>query len=385
MNFPAPRTRYIDDWNGERVFPGESRDVALAVSESYSGVTLQIPLHVRRGLEDGPVVFITAALHGDEINGTGAVRALLTAPDFQVLRGSVILAPVVNLVGFEQHSRYLPDRRDLNRSFPGSSKGSLASRIARVVFDEIVMRSDFGIDLHTASIRRTNYPNIRGDMTNAAVRGIATAFGCELIVAGRGPRGSLRREATAAGCPTIVIEGGEVWKVEPSIVETSVRGIRNVLCSLSMIDGYLEAPPYQVVIERTKWVRAENGGFLQFHVKPGDVIEKGQPLTTNTDLLGHEISVLTAPFNSVVIGLTTIPAVSPGEPVCHLGELPDSVKPASLLRRREKEDGLENRLVGELASNVMVVERDQAPLPTSADSYDDEDTDEDTDDSARYD
>ncbi|MEZ6132495.1 MAG: succinylglutamate desuccinylase/aspartoacylase family protein [Planctomycetaceae bacterium] len=360
MNRIDRKKKFIDDWDGEKVFPGESRDIALAVSESYSGVTLNIPLHVRRGLEDGPVVFITAALHGDEINGTGAVRALLTAADFKVLRGSVILVPVVNLMGFEQHSRYLPDRRDLNRSFPGSSKGSLASRMARVIFDEIVVRSDFGIDLHTASIRRTNYPNIRGDMTNAAVRGIATAFGCELIVAGRGPRGALRREATAADCPTIVIEGGEVWKVEPAVVETSVRGIRNVLSSLAMIDGYLEAPPYQVVIHHTKWVRAENGGFLQFHVKPGDVVEKGQPLTTNTDLLGHELGVMLSPFDAVVIGLTTIPAVSPGEPVCHLGELPSGTRPESLRRLRQKEDGLENRLVDALSSNVMVVEREAA-------------------------
>jgi len=355
--------KFIDDWDGEKVFPGESRDIDLAVSESYSGVTLSIPLHVRRGTEDGPVVFITAALHGDEINGTGAVRALLTAEDFTVLRGSVILIPVVNLMGFEQHSRYLPDRRDLNRSFPGSAKGSLASRMARVLFDEIVARSDFGIDLHTASVRRTNYPNIRGDMSNAAVRGIATAFGCELIVAGKGPRGALRREATLADCPTIVFEGGEVWKVEPAVVETSVRGIRNVLCSLSMIDGHLESPPYQVVIQNTKWVRAENGGFLQFHVKPGEVVEKGQPLTTNTDLLGHKLGVLRAPFDAVVIGLTTIPTVSPGEPVCHLGELPAGTHPTSLRRLRQKEDGLEHRLVDELSSNVMVVERE----PTSED------------------
>ena len=269
--------------------------------------------------------------------------------------------PVLNLPGFERHTRYLPDRRDLNRCFPGSAPGSLASRMARLIFDEIVMRSDFGIDLYTAAIRRTNYPNIRGNMSNPFVRDLALAFGCEPIVDAKGPKGSLRHEASAAGCPTIIIECGEVWKVEPSIVESSVRGIRNVLCSMKLIEGTPSSPDYQVVIQRSKWVCAENSGFLQIHVKPGDIIEKGQPLTTNTDLPGHELSVLEAPFDSVVIGLTTLPTVSPGEPVCHPGILPKGTKPSALLHQRRREDGLETRIVDELASNIMVVERE----PTS--------------------
>lgn len=353
----------IDNWNGVRILRGESQDVSLDVSESYSGMTLRIPLHVRRGVEDGPVVYITAALHGDEINGTGAIRSLLMSSDFEVRRGSVILVPVLNMLGFDRHSRYLPDRRDLNRCFPGSTSGSLAGRLAKVIFDEIVLRSDYGIDLHTAAVRRTNYPNIRGDMSNPAVRDVAKAFGCELIVDGKGPRRALRPEATVAGCPTIIMEGGEVWKVEPSIVESSVRGIRNVLRHLNMIEGAIESPDYQVVIKKSKWVRAEKGGFLQFHVQPGNVVEQGQALATNNDLLGHELGVMTAPFDAVVIGMTTLPAVSPGEPVCHLGKLPKGVKPASLRRQRRNEDGLETQLVNELGSNITVVDRDESVLP----------------------
>ncbi len=365
MAAPLLPRKSVNNWNGINVDPGESRDIDLAVSESYSGMTLRIPLHVRRGQEDGPVVFVSAALHGDEINGTGAVRSLLMAPEFEIIRGSVILIPVLNLLAFDRHSRYLPDRRDLNRCFPGTSKGSLASRMARVVFTEIVARSDFGIDLHTAALRRTNYPNVRGNMSIPAVREIAQAFGSELIVNGVGPKSSLRREGTAAGCPTIIMEGGEVWKVEPSIVEASVRGICNVLRHLKMMEGEPVTPDYQVVIENTKWVRAEAGGFLQFHVKPGDIVKKGQPISTNADLLGHEQSVVTAPFDSVVIGMTTIPAVSPGEPICHLGQLPDGIDPTSLRHQRQQVDGLESRLVDELASNVMVVDR-----PPNADSAD---------------
>lgn len=320
-------------------------------------MTVEIPIHIRRAAADGPVVFVTAALHGDEINGTGAVRQLIQDEDLRLLKGSLILIPVLNILAFDRHSRYLPDRRDLNRHFPGSPTGSLASRMANTIFEEIVSRCDFGIDLHTAALRRTNYPNVRGDMTDPEVRHLAEAFGSEIIISSKGPKGAFRREACRFGCPTIVMEGGEVWKVEPGIVESASRGVKNILRSLDMLDGELESPKYQVVVERSKWIRAEKGGFLQFHVSPGDIIEKGQPLATNTTLLGHERSMLHAPFDAAVIGMTTLPAISPGEPVCNLGKLPKGSKPAQLRRQRsEGVDGLEERISEDLASNVLVVE-----------------------------
>ena len=346
----------IDEWNGQSIPPGESRNVKLSVSESYSSMTVKIPIHIRRAEKNGPVVFVTAALHGDEINGTGAVRQLIQDPKFDLLRGSVILVPVLNLLAFDRHSRYLPDRRDLNRSFPGSRSGSLASRMARTIFDEIVLRSDFGIDLHTAAVRRTNYPNVRGDLTDPEVRKLAEAFGSEIIINGKGPKGAFRREACRAGCPTIVMEGGEVWKVEPSIVESAARGIKNVLRSLEMLEGEPESPEYQIVIQKSKWIRAEKGGFLQFHVKPGDIISKNQPIATNTTLLGRERSVLQAPFNAAVIGMTTLPAISPGEPVCNLGRLPRGTKPSELRRLRSRGDGHEEQVSEDLASSVLVVD-----------------------------
>lgn len=350
-----PSRPTIDTWNQLPINKGTSRDVNLAISESYSGMTVKVPLRIMRAKKDGPVVFVTAALHGDEINGTGAVRQLLQE-ELQLTRGAMILVPVLNLLAFDRHSRYLPDRRDLNRSFPGSTTGSLASRMARTIFDEIVLRSDYGIDLHTASVRRTNYPNVRGDLSSPDVRRLADAFGAEIIVNGKGPKGAFRREACAAGCPTIIMEGGEVWKVEPSIVESAVRGVKNVLTSLEMLDGEIESPDYQVIIEKSKWIRADNGGFLQFHVQPGEIIEKDQPIATNTTLLGHEHHTLVAPFNSVVVGMTTLPSVSPGEPVCNLGKLPKKFDPKELRRLRSKESGLEERLTEQLASNVLVFE-----------------------------
>jgi len=355
MGKPLER-KPIDEWFGEKIPPGESRNVTLAVGESYSGMTVKIDVHIHRAAKDGPVVFVTAALHGDEINGCGAVRQLIQEETLKLLRGAVILVPVLNILAFDRHSRYLPDRRDLNRSFPGTTGGSLASRMAHSIFGEIVSRSDFGIDLHTAAIRRTNYPNVRGDLTDPHVRRIAEAFGAEIITNSKGPKGSFRRECCRAGCPTIIMEGGEVWKVEPGIVETAVRGVKNVLCGLDMIEGVAETPEYQIVIKKSKWIRAERGGFLHFHVIPGEIVEKDQPLVTNTTILGEETGTRCAPFDAVVIGMTTLPAISPGEPICNLGKLPRGCKPAELRQRRSEEDGLEQRVSEDLASNVLVVE-----------------------------
>ncbi len=352
----------IENWLGQPIPAAETTDVFLPVSESYSGISLHIPIRIQRALADGPVVFVTAALHGDELNGTGAIRHLISDESLILKRGSLILVPILNLLGFDRHSRYLPDRRDLNRFFPGSETGSLAARIAQQIFHQIVGRSDFGIDLHTASVRRTNYPNVRADLSCNAVRKLAFDFGAEVIVNNPGPDGSLRREACIAGCPTIIMEGGEVWKVEPAIVETAVRGIKNVLTSMDMIDGVIERPDLQVIVEHARWVRADRGGFLQFHVRPGQVVEKNQPLATNTDLMGREQAVLVSPFQGVVIGMTTLPAISPGEPVCHIGQLPHDTAPEEIHESRTEEHGLEERTVEELASNVLVVQREPEVL-----------------------
>ena len=358
MTIRTPR-KPIDEWFGQPIRPGEQADVALPLSESYSGISLRIPIRIQRSVAEGPVVFVTAAIHGDELNGTGAIRHLICDESVQLQRGTLILVPILNLLGFERHSRYLPDRRDLNRCFPGSASGSVASRIARQVFDEIVARSDLGIDLHTAALRRTNYPNVRADLRNPTVREMALHFGTEVIMNTVGERGTLRRESCQAHCPTIIMEGGEVSKVEPAIVETMVRGIKNVLRHHGMLEGDVERSETQIIIERAKWVRAERGGFLQFHVRPGQLVEKNQPLATNTDLLGREQSVQVAPFHGVILGMTTLPAISPGAPICHVGELPSSTWADQLRESRSENHALEERIVEDLASNVMVIDPDR--------------------------
>ena len=353
----TPTDDGADRWGDGVIGRGERADVSLIISESYAGANIAIPLHVWRGRSPGPVAFVSAAVHGDEINGTGAIRHIITEKPFELVAGTLVLVPVVNLLGFERHSRYLPDRRDLNRSFPGSSTGSLASRMARVFFDEVVSKSQFGIDLHTAAVRRTNFPNVRADMGDEAVAGIARAFGTELIVSGKGPKGSLRRAACGVGCSTIILEAGEVWKVEPTIVEHAVRGIRNCLVSLGMVGGSQTEPEFRVETDATAWVRALHGGFLRFHVAPGDTVERGDAIATNTSLTGREQNVIESPRNGIVLGMTTLPAVAPGDPVCHLAYQKKSVL-QRIERAREDldSDSLHERTRDALSSSMLLRE-----------------------------
>lgn len=349
---PARRDPHV--WGTVEIGPGEGRSVQLVVSESFSGLNVPIPVHVRRGLEAGPTVFVTAAIHGDEINGTGTIRELIRNRDWVLERGTLILVPVVNIMGFDRHSRYLPDGRDLNRCFPGSRKGSLAARMARIIFEELVGRCDFGIDLHTASVRRTNFPNVRADLSNEAVARLAHWFGGELTVAGSGPEGSFRREACLVGCPTIAVEAGEVWKVEPPIVQHALRGIFNVLAHLQMTGGSAIPPPWQLIIRKSTWIRAELGGFLEYHVAPGDLVRKGALLATSSSLTGERRSSLQAPGDAIVLGMTTLPALSPGDPVCNLALISEEDFQTVQTARLCRPSSLEERMHEQWATSLLV-------------------------------
>jgi len=347
---------------GECVPPGQSRDVSLAISETYTGDKVRVPLRVIRGKKTGPCLFITAAIHGDEVNGTGIIHDFLFGESIDLKCGTLVLAPVVNVFGFESHERYLPDRRDLNRSFPGSKNGSLASRIAHILMTELVELCDYGIDLHTAAFQRTNYPNIRADLTNPDARRLAEAFGCEMIVDGKGPLGSFRREATKRGCPTIILEAGEPWKVEPSVLRIGIRGIRNVLSTLGMLAESAVRPPFQAKVRKTQWIRATVGGILKFHVSPGDFVEAGQAIVTNYSILGVEQNVLTSPANGIILGMTTMPAVKPGEPICNIATL----TPQQLQRYRAKLEQTQSAPYAQakvdLATSMDVVDPQSDPV-----------------------
>ena len=349
----------IGDWDGVRVEPGQCAEVHMTVSQSYAGTEIKTPVYVWRAEKPGPAVFVSAAVHGDEINGTGAIRHLIVEKPFELHAGSLVLVPVVNILGFERHSRYMPDRRDLNRCFPGSKEGSLARRLARSVFDQVVRRCDYGIDLHTAAVRRTNFPNVRADMSNPELAAFARAFGTELIISSQGPAGSLRRSACKAGKPTLILEAGEVWKIEQGVVEYAVRGVRNCLIHLGMVKGDLDPPAYRVEAKRTRWVRAMTGGLLSFHLSPGDIVRQGDPIATNTSLLGIEQNTIESPLNGIVLGMTTMPSVAPGDPICHIVRIGRStLDEIERARNRMTDDSLHQRVQDDLASSVFVSESD---------------------------
>jgi predicted deacylase len=339
---------------GQLIESGHTYDLHLDYSQSYMGISISVPVRVVAAREPGPTVFMCGTVHGDELNGIGIIRQVLFDRPLKLKRGTVIAMPVVNVLGLESHERYLPDRRDLNRCFPGSSKGSLSSRLARLVFDEVVRHCDYVLDFHTAAVRRTNYPNIRANLDVPEVRRLAQAFGCELIVHSRGAEGSLRRVAVDRGIPAIVLEAGEVWKIEPGVVKIGARGAFNVLKHLKMLPGRLEKPRQQIEIRKSAWVRAERGGLLKFHALPGDLVKPGQPLATNFTIFGETQNVLKAPANGVVLGMTTIPTVKPGEPVFHIALTSGTHAQLKRRIRTRKQTGLHKTVQAELATSITL-------------------------------
>ena len=349
---------------GNRIAPGKTVDLRIKISETYFGGDVSMHVRVIRARRPGPIIFVTAAIHGDELNGVGVVHDLLTEDNIKLKCGTLILVPVVNVLGFESNERYMPDRRDLNRSFPGSPNGSLASRVAHALFENVVRHCDIGIDFHTAALQRTNYPNVRGRLADRSIRQIAEAFGGELLISGEGPDGSFRKEASSAGCPTICIEAGEPWKMEPAMVQFGRRGVRNVLISLGMIDGEPSRPLYQTRINKSSWIRAKLGGILRFHVVPGQIVTAGQEIASNFTILGEQRNVITSPIDGIVLGMTTLPMVKPGEPVCHIGQPSMSIKSIQkALARPKNKAHVNHRTRRHLATSIDVV-----PAPSDSTS-----------------
>jgi hypothetical protein len=317
---PKADSRSVLSFAGTKVALGQTAELRLKVAESYTAEPVSIPVTVVRGAP-GPTLFVTATVHGDELNGVGILRSLLNDTDFAGLRGTLIGVPVVNVPGFLVQDRRLPDRRDLNRSFPGSPKGSLTARLADTLFRQVIRQSDYGIDLHTAGGERSNYPQIRADLSDPRVAELAEAFGIPLLIGGEGPEGSLRRTAVAAGVPTIVYEAGSALRLERPFIEIGIAGILNVMRFLRMLPGEPVEPPLRLRFERTHWVRSQAGGILDLKVELGQALRRGVPISVNSNPFGRERAVLKAPWSGVVLGLTQLPLVHPGDAVCHLARL----------------------------------------------------------------
>ncbi len=309
-------------FGGKTIAPGESVEVRLEASELYTADPLYVPLTIVRGARPGPTVFLTAAVHGDELNGVAIVRDFLIDQDLSNLAGCLIAVPVVNVPGFLNQTRTLPDGRDLNRSFPGNADGSFTARLAHRIFHDVVRRSDYGIDLHTAGGDRANFPHVRADLGDPRATELATAFGCPIVIHGRGPAGALRKVAAEAGVPTIVYEAGSARVFERRWIDIGMLGVLRVLRHLGMLDGEEVAQPSLLLeVKKSSWLRANAGGILDLKVSLGDPIRRGQVISVNTNPFGRERNQLEAPTGGIVIGLTRSPLVHPGDAVCHLARL----------------------------------------------------------------
>jgi predicted deacylase len=305
---------------GVGIGPGERRLVEVRVAPMYTHDDLSITVEVVRGRRPGPTLFISAAIHGDEINGVEIIRRLLQHKSLRNLRGTVLAIPIVNVYGFLNHTRYLPDGRDLNRSFPGSSKGSLTGRVAHTFTQEIVGKCDFGIDLHTGSRHRSNFPQIRADLDDEQALAMTEAFGVPLAIDAKIRDGSLRECAGDLGIPVILYEAGEALRFEEMYIRAGVKGIINVMRAVGMLpkSRSRKAAPTPVVSDQTSWVRAPESGILRTFIPLGEKVIKDQTIAVVADPLGTAEVPILAPFDGMVIGRTNLPLVYEGDATFHL-------------------------------------------------------------------
>jgi predicted deacylase len=294
--------------------------MAFSEGETFATSYLNMPVFVSRGKQRGPTLCLTAGVHGDELNGVEVARRSFAQLDPEELRGTLIALPAINAHGVRTRNRYLSDRRDLNRAFPGSMGGSVARLIAHAVFSGVLIRCDAVIDLHTASNQRANLPQIRADISDPVIRNLAVHFGLGIVVDGKGPDGSLRREAAKAGIPAIIYEAGEANRFQPEEIDKGVRGVRSVMAHLDMITSEeLEVPGAQIY-ERSHWVRVEVGasGFFFPTRSLGDAVKTGEVLGNIIDPLTDESAQIISTLDGEIIGMAVSQPVLPGYALFHL-------------------------------------------------------------------
>lgn len=310
--------------NGLTIEKGERKQLEIVIAKLYDHTDITIPVEVIRGKEDGPVMFVSGAIHGDEINGVESIKRLLSRKNIlSSIKGTLIAVPIVNVFGFNRNLRYLPDRRDLNRTFPGSKNGSLASRIAHVFMKEIVMKCQYGIDLHTGSAHRFHLPQIRGCLDNPEVEKLAKAFGVPVILNSNMRDGSLRQAAFEKGINILLFEGGEALRYDEKIISSAENGIIAVMCEIGMIQKKSvrsRLPKSREVFraESSHWVRAPISGSLQVKKKIGNKVNKDQILGIISNPFGTEKTYVKAKKTGVIIGITMMPLVSNGDALFHV-------------------------------------------------------------------
>ena len=313
---------------GVAVPAGQRRQLDWTVSESFTGSSLPVPIQVIHGSAPGRTLCLTAGIHGDELDGVEIVRRAAAAVEAQQLIGTLIAAPIVNLHGFERSSRYMPDRRDLNRFFPGRPTGSSAARVAHAFFSSVITRCDALVDFHTGSFHRTNLPHVRADLLRPEVADLALAFGEDIVVHGVGAAGTLRRAACDAGIPAIGYEVGEPMQLREQEVARGAQRVRTLLGRLGMTAEREELTRMPEVYVRSRWVRVEDGGIMLAEAEVGDRVRVGDVLATVTNPISSHSRVLRTPYAGRVIGRAVNQVVIPGFAAFHIGlALPPETPP----------------------------------------------------------
>lgn len=307
---------------------GKRSFIDVPITQLYHA-PLSMPVTVTRGRKPGPIMFLSAALHGDELIGVEIIRRLLSLKSLQNLNGALIAVPIVNVQAFLIQSRYLPDRRDLNRSFPGSAKGSLAARMAHVFLQEVVGHSDYGIDLHTGAIHRPNLPQIRADLSHPETLRMARAFGAPVIMNAPIRPGSLREYTSKHKIPVLLYESGEALRFDELCIRAGVRGVLGVMREIGMLpEKKTKKIVEPVIAESSHWVRAAASGILRTTVKLGERVKKDQTLGVISDPYGQEEEVVRAVSTGIVIGRTNLPPVNEGDALFHIASFERSQQAA---------------------------------------------------------
>jgi uncharacterized protein len=319
---------------GAAIAPGQRKRIELPAARLATGSAMSLPLEVLHGRRPGPRLWLSGAIHGDELNGIEIIRRVLELVSPGRLRGTLLAAPIVNVFGFITESRYLPDRRDLNRSFPGSPRGSLASRLAHLFMTQVAEGCDYGIDLHTGTDARTNLPQLRADLSDPETLRLARVFGATINIHAGLRDGSLRAAATGRGARVLVYEGGEAGRFGRDAVERGVAGILRVLAFLEMTrDAALPGPEPLTSLE-TAWIRAGRSGLAHLEVHPGDRVRKGQLLGRIQDAFGERVLQVRSRTDGLVIGLTRHPLVNRGDALVHVARVLDG-DPSEVIRTRK--------------------------------------------------
>ncbi|HXH80735.1 succinylglutamate desuccinylase/aspartoacylase family protein [Nocardioides sp.] len=305
-----------------RIRPGTIRNLELPITRLVTGSDVSLPVRVVHGREDGPTVWLDAAIHGDEVVGIEVIRQVLAGLDPRTFRGTLVAVPIVNVLGFMASDRYLPDRRDLNRSFPGSARGSLAGRIAHLFMTEVVAKCEVGLDLHTGSDRRSNLPQIRADLDDPLTRELAEAFAAPVMLHAGIRDGSLRHAARERGAKVLLYEAGESLRFDRYAIDAGVIGVRRVLAALRMTDPVEEPPPTPSVESRASgWVRARRTGILDLDATLGQRVTEGDRLGALVDSFGKTLRLVHASRTGIVIGRTEQVLVNSGDALVHIADV----------------------------------------------------------------